>query len=233
MEAHDINHRDISGGGARAAVFGISDGLLSNVSLILGVAGAHPGSKTIIIAGLAGLVAGAFSMGIGELISMGAQRELFERELRLEARELEERPDAETRELAQIYMERGLPNELAREVATYLMKDPKTALQVHAQEELGVSPDSIGSPIEASLASFFAFAVGALVPLVSWFFLSGTTAILASVGFSALATIAVGGGLALLTGRNVAKSALRQLVLSATAAAITYSIGHLLGTAIH
>ncbi len=233
MEAHDINHRDISGGGARAAVFGISDGLLSNVSLILGVAGAHPGSKTIIIAGLAGLVAGAFSMGIGEFISMGAQRELFERELRLEARELEERPDAETRELAQIYMERGLPNELAREVATYLMKDPKTALQVHAQEELGVSPDSIGSPIEASLASFFAFAVGALVPLVSWFFLSGTTAILASVGFSALATIAVGGGLALLTGRNVAKSALRQLVLSATAAAITYSIGHLLGTAIH
>lgn len=233
MEAHDINHRDISGGGARAAVFGISDGLLSNVSLILGVAGAHPGSKTIIIAGLAGLVAGAFSMGIGELISMGAQRELFERELRLEARELEERPEAETRELAQIYMERGLPNELAREVATYLMKDPKTALQVHAQEELGVSPDSIGSPIEASLASFFAFAVGALVPLVSWFFLSGTTAILASVGFSALATIAVGGGLALLTGRNVAKSALRQLVLSATAAAITYSIGHLLGTAIH
>ncbi len=233
MEAHDINHRDISGGGARAAVFGISDGLLSNVSLILGVAGAHPGSKTIIIAGLAGLVAGAFSMGIGEFISMGAQRELFERELRLEARELEERPDAETRELAQIYMERGLPNELAREVATYLMKDPKTALQVHAQEELGVSPDSIGSPIEASLASFFAFAVGALVPLVSWFFLSGATAILASVGFSALATIAVGGGLALLTGRNVAKSALRQLVLSATAAAITYSIGHLLGTAIH
>ena len=233
MEAHDINHRDISGGGARAAVFGISDGLLSNVSLILGVAGAHPGSKTIIIAGLAGLVAGAFSMGIGEFISMGAQRELFERELRLEARELEERPEAETSELAQIYMERGLPNELAREVATYLMKDPKTALQVHAQEELGVSPDSIGSPIEASLASFFAFAVGALVPLVSWFFLSGTTAILASVGFSALATIAVGGGLALLTGRNVAKSALRQLVLSATAAAITYSIGHLLGTAIH
>ncbi len=233
MEAHDINHRDISGGGARAAVFGISDGLLSNVSLILGVAGAHPGSKTIIIAGLAGLVAGAFSMGIGEFISMGAQRELFERELRLEARELEERPDAETRELAQIYMERGLPNELAREVATYLMKDPKTALQVHAQEELGVSPDSIGSPIEASLASFFAFAVGALVPLVSWFFLSGTTAILASVGFSALATIAVGGGLALLTGRNVAKSALRQLVLSAAAATITYSIGHLLGTAIH
>ncbi len=233
MEAHDVNHRDISGGGARAAVFGISDGLLSNVSLILGVAGAHPGSKTVIIAGLAGLVAGAFSMGIGELISMGAQKELFERELRLEARELKERPEAETRELAQIYMERGLPYDLARQVAAYLMKDPKTALQVHAQEELGVSPDSIGSPIEASVASFFAFAIGALVPLIGWFFLNGTTALTVSVAMSALATVAVGGGLALLTGRNITKSALRQLALSAVAAAVTYSIGHLLGAAIH
>jgi VIT1/CCC1 family predicted Fe2+/Mn2+ transporter len=233
METHHSSHRDISGGGARAAVFGVSDGLLSNVALILGVAGAHPAPKAVVIAGLAGLVAGAFSMGVGEYISMGAQRELFAHELRIEEREIHERPEAETRELEQLYVSRGVPAELAAEVSKYLMKNPDTALKVHAQEELGVAPDSIGSPIQAALASFFSFAVGAVIPLIAWFITVGTAAVVASAISAGIATLLVGGGLAAMTGRSISKGALQQFLLSAIAALVTYGVGYLLGTAIH
>jgi VIT1/CCC1 family predicted Fe2+/Mn2+ transporter len=233
MELHHVEHRDITGGGARAAVFGVSDGLLSNVSLVLGVAGANPNSKAVVIAGLAGLVAGAFSMGIGEFISVSAQRELFERELRIEASEIEKRPEAETKELAELYESRGVPPDLAREVAGYLMKDPDTALEIHAQEELGVAPGSIGSPWQAAIASFISFAVGAVIPLVFWFFKSGTEAVWLSIVASAVASLLVGGGLALATNRNVARGAFKQLALSALAAAVTYCVGHILGTSLH
>ena len=233
METHHSSHRDISGGGARAAVFGVSDGLLSNVALILGVAGAHPAPKAVVIAGLAGLVAGAFSMGVGEYISMGAQRELFAHELRIEEREIHERPEAETRELQQLYVSRGVPAELAAEVSKYLMKNPDTALKVHAQEELGVAPDSIGSPIQAALASFFSFAVGAVIPLIAWFITVGTAAVVASAISAGIATLLVGGGLAAMTGRSISKGALQQFLLSAIAALVTYGVGYLLGTAIH
>ncbi|WP_298337996.1 VIT1/CCC1 transporter family protein [Ferrimicrobium sp.] len=233
MEAHHSGHRDITGGGARAAVFGVSDGLLSNVALILGVAGAHPAPKAVVIAGLAGLVAGAFSMGVGEYISMGAQRELFQHELNVEATEIRDRPDAETRELEELYISRGVPKELASQVSRYLMRDPDTALEVHAQEELGIAPGSVGSPIQAALASFVSFAIGAVIPLIPWFITIGTAAVIGSAVLAGIATLIVGGGLAAMTGRSVTKGALRQFLLSAVAALVTYGVGHILGTTIH
>lgn len=227
-----MHHRDISGGGARAAVFGVSDGLLSNVALILGVAGAHPAPKAVVIAGLAGLVAGAFSMGVGEFISMSAQRELFEHELRIEAHEIATNPSAETSELAQLYVDRGVPRHLAEEVSSYLMHDPTTALEIHAQEELGVSPNSIGSPLQAAVASFVSFAIGALVPLIAWFFAVGTVAVVASAASAAVASLLVGGVLSGMTSRSVVKGALMQFGLGAIAALVTFGVGHLLGSAI-
>lgn len=229
VETHQSSHRDISGGGARAAVFGVSDGLLSNVALILGVAGAHPAPSAVVIAGLAGLVAGAFSMGVGEYISMGAQRELFQHELRIEEREIRDRPEAEARELQELYVSRGVPPALASEVSKYLMQDPETALKVHAQEELGVAPDSIGSPIQAALASFFSFALGAAIPLIAWFITVGSAAVIASAISAGVATLLVGGGLAAMTGQSITKGALRQLVLSMIATSVTYGVGHILG----
>lgn len=222
-------HRNITGGAARAAVFGISDGLVSNVSLILGVAGAHPSASFVRLAGLTGLVAGACSMSMGEYISMRAQSELLQREISIEENELAKRPESETRELALLYESRGVPWELAMEISRILMKDPKTALAVHAQEELGVSLDSIGSPWQAAISSFFSFALGALIPLIFWFFVSGTTAIFASIVSSAIASIAVGVGLAYFTRRSYISSALRQLLFSGVAAGITYVIGYLMG----
>jgi len=225
---HD-GHRDITGGGFRAAVFGVSDGLLTNVALILGVAAAHPSNGYVTVAGLAGLIAGAFSMAIGEFISMGAQRAVLERELRVEALEIKERPEAERVELAQLYQDRGVPPELANEVARYLMRDPKVALEVHAREEMGVSSDSMGSPWQAAIASFTSFAAGAFIPLVAWFFVSGASAVLISIGLSLLATIAVGVVIAWMSGKSTLRTVIRQLVLYALAAGITYGIGRLIG----
>jgi VIT1/CCC1 family predicted Fe2+/Mn2+ transporter len=142
MEAHHIEHRDVTGGGPRAAVFGASDGLLTNVALILGVLGGTHQGHSVLLAGIAGLVAGAFSMGIGEFVSMRAQRELLERELAIEESEIANRPEAETLELQRLYEARGVPSELAAAVAGYLMRDPTVALRIHAQEELGVAPEA-------------------------------------------------------------------------------------------
>jgi VIT1/CCC1 family predicted Fe2+/Mn2+ transporter len=232
MEAHHIEHRDVTGGGPRAAVFGASDGLLTNVALILGVLGAPHSARTVVIAGVAGLVAGAFSMGIGEYISMTAQRELLERELDVERSEIASRPEAETLELARLYEARGVPKDLAAEVAKYLMDDPEVALRVHAQEELGVAPEATGSPLQAALASFGLFSVGAAIPLLPWFFLTGSAAALTSLALSALAAGGLGATLAALSGRSVALGAARQLLLAALAAAVTFGIGHLVGVAV-
>src|SRR5438067_7077822 len=170
------HHRDIDRGTARAAVFGVSDGLVSNVSLILGVAGANPGAGVVRLAGLAGLIAGAVSMSAGEYVSMKAQTELYERELALERRELQRNPHVETVELTQIYQSRGVDPDRARELAEQMMADPDTALQTHAREELGIDPDKLGSATAAAVSSFFAFAVGAILPSPPWFFGSGTAA---------------------------------------------------------
>lgn len=223
------HHRNIQGGAARAAVFGISDGLVSNVSLVLGVAGSQPGGHLVRLAGLAGLVAGSFSMAAGEYVSMRAQRELLERELDLERREIRHRPEGERRELAHIYESRGVEPQVARELAAEMMRDPEVALDTHAREELGINPGSLGRPLAAATSSFASFAVGAVVPLIPWLVAQGTVALLASIAAGALGALAVGAALSAFTGRSWAISALRQLVIAAVAAAITFGIGRGLG----
>lgn len=223
------HHRNVQSGGARAAVFGISDGLVTNISLILGVAGAHPGGTIVRLTGLAGLVAGAFSMAAGEYVSMQAQRELFQHELDVEALALHQSPVAERRELVAIYERRGLEPELARELADRMMRDPETALETHAREELGIDPQSLGSPWLAAASSFVTFAVGALLPLLPWLISRGNGAVVASVVVGGVAALAVGTVLAVLTGRSLVRGALRQLAVAAVAAAVTYGIGRAVG----
>jgi VIT1/CCC1 family predicted Fe2+/Mn2+ transporter len=230
--AFEHHHRDIRGGTARAAVFGVSDGLVSNVSLILGVAaGAHDLQGTVRLAGLAGLIAGAVSMAIGEYVSMTAQAELFERELELERREIKRRPENERRELAHIYRARGVEADTADELASQMMRDPDLALETHAREELGIDPKALGSPIGAALSSFVSFAVGALLPLLPWFFGGGRSYVLATVILGALGAVAVGAGLSRFTGRSAVRSALRQLLFTAVGAAVVYGIGAAVGVA--
>ncbi len=230
-ELHDPDHRhhDVRGGSARAAVFGISDGLVSNASLILGIDGAHPAASVVRLAGLAGLLGGALSMASGEYVSMRAQAELFQRELTVERAEIARHPEGERRELALIYERRGVAPEVASDLAAQMMATPEGALETHAREELGIDPDELGSPVKAAASSFASFAVGAVIPLAGFLVATGTAATLAGVAFSALAAVAVGGTLALFTGRPFWVSGLRQLALCAGAAAITFGIGALVG----
>ena len=223
------HHRDVQGGAERAAVFGVSDGLLTNVSLILGVAGAHPAAAVVRLAGLAGLLAGAFSMAAGEYVSMSAQKELIERELAIEREELRRHPESEHRELVALYVSRGVPAEAAEQVASALSRNPELALEVHSREELGVNPESIGSPPAAAGSSFVSFALGAVIPLAPWFFTSGTGAVVASIVLGAIASLAVGTLVAVFTGRSRVRTALRQLGIAAVVAAATYAIGSIVG----
>lgn len=226
------HHRDVQGGVARASIFGISDGLVSNVSLILGFAGADTSSSVVRLAGIAGLLAGAFSMAAGEYVSMQAQRELLERELDRERRELERNPEVELAELAQLYESRGMDPELARTVAETMMATPEQALEVHAREELGVAPDSLGSPVGAAVGSFLSFCVGALVPLIPWFVGSGIAAVWWSLALAVLAAAVVGVALASFTGRSAWYSAVRQALIAAVAAGVTFAVGRLLGVTV-
>ncbi len=231
-ELHPVthHHRSLQGGAARAGVFGMSDGLVSNVSLILGVAGAHPHAGIVRLAGQAGLVAGAFSMAAGEYVSMRAQTELLQRELALEKHEIRNRPEGERRELVHIYESRGIDPGLARQLADEMMRTPELALETHAREELGINPAALGSPVQAALASFASFAFGGLLPLVPWLVAAGNGATLGSVAVGAFAALVVGAGLSLFTRRRWWYSSLRQLAISAVAAAITYGIGHAVGS---
>ncbi len=222
----------MSGGGARAAVFGMSDGLVSNVSLILGFAGAGAAPGVVRLAGLAGLVSGAFSMASGEYGSVKAHVELLEHELDVERSELAHRPEQERRELSHIYQSRGVDRALADEVAGQLMRDPETALAAHAREELGVDPSALGSPWLAAVSSFFSFALGAMVPLVPWFIGRGRAATIASVVLAGGAAIAVGALLAYFTKRPWPRIVLRQFALAAAPAAVTFGIGSLIGIGI-
>lgn len=228
-EAH---HRDVQSGGARAAVFGISDGLVTNVSLILGVAGAAPAGTFVRLTGLAGLVAGAFSMAAGEYVSMRAQRELLQHELEVERQALEHSPQAERQELAAIYERRGLSPPFARELVEMMMRDPQIALETHAREELGINPSSLGSPIVAALSSFVTFGLGAVLPLIPWLVTQGTGAIVASVIIGAVAAFSVGLVLGTLTGRSRVRDGLRQLAVAALAAAVTYAVGRAVGASV-
>ncbi len=225
-------HRDVRGGGARAAVFGISDGLVSNVSLVLGMAGANPGGSIVRLAGVAGLIAGSFSMAAGEYLSMTAQRELMQRELEVERRSLRRSPEGEAAELKGMYVQRGIDPAVATDMVNEVMQDPELALETHAREELGITPQSLGSPWQAAAASFVTFAIGAFVPLAPWLFTSGTAAIVLSVVLGAAAALIVGVVLARFTERPPLVSALRQLAVTAVAAGVTFGVGKAIGTGV-
>lgn len=226
------HHRDVHAGAARAAVFGISDGLVSNVGLILGVAGADPGPGVVRVAGLAGLLAGAISMAAGEYNSMKVQAELLQRELDLERIELRRNPNVETVELQQIYAARGMDPDAARELAEAVMSDPELALETHAREELGIAPGSLGSPIAAAASSLAAFAVGAVVPLLPWFLGRGDAAVVASLALAVVAAVVVGLVTARLTERPAARMVARQVTFTLVPAAITYLIGSAVGVGV-
>jgi vacuolar iron transporter family protein len=225
--AIDHQHRDVSGGWLRPAVFGAMDGLVTNVSLIAGVGGARLASSTIVLTGLAGLVAGACSMAAGEYVSVSSQNELVEAEVEKERIELETNPADEQAELAAMYKMRGVEPDLADEVARQLSRHPEEALRIHVREELGVDHDELPSPLTAAGASLVTFAVGALIPLLP--FLLGFASLGAAVVLAAIAAFVGGGIVARVTARPFLRGALRQLVLAALAASITYGIGTLLG----
>jgi len=218
-------------GTLRAAIFGVNDGLVSNAALIMGFAGADQPRSVILLAGISGLLAGAFSMAAGEYISMRIQREVLERMLHLEAHELgAEDLSEETAELTQIYRRKGLSDELARRVAEEVMKDPEVALETHAREELGIDPkEGLGSPVGAAASSFGMFAVGAIIPLIPFLFVGGTSGVLISAGLTAIALATVGALTSRLTGRSALVSALRMLAIGGGAAIVTYVIGSLVG----
>ena len=222
-------HRDVAGGAPRAAVLGAGDGLITNVSLILGVAGANSSGSAVRVAGVAGLLAGAFSMAAGELVSVRAQDELIQREVEVERRELKESPEDEQRELAAMYRARGVPDEDAAVVAGILSAHSELALDTHSRLELGVDPDATASATKASGASFVSFAIGAVLPLLPWFFTEGNAALVVSILVGIGAALGLGAAIGALTGRGVLRTALRQLAAAVVAAGVTYAVGTLLG----
>ena len=225
-------HHSVAGGNLRAAVFGVNDGLVSNACLILGVSGAAPDSGTVVLAGTAGLLAGAFSMAAGEYVSVRSQRELFEYQIGQERDELELYPEEEAEELALIYAARGVPVEKAREIAHVLIKDPEIALDALAREELGLNPADLGSPIGAAASSFFSFVAGAIVPLLPFLAGSLDAALEISIAASAVALFAVGATLSLFSGRGAIIGGIRMLAIGAAAGAATWSIGRMLGVSL-
>lgn len=226
-------HRAVGGNTLRAAVLGANDGLVSNLSLVSGVAGAGLAQGSIVVAGLAGLLAGAGSMAMGEWVSVQSAKEQSERQLQIEGDELDTVPDEEAEELRLIYQAKGLPPDQARAVVERLMADRDTALSALATEELGLDPDDLGgSPWTAAGASFLLFAVGALVPLVPFLVLAGTAAVVASVAASALGLLALGAAITLFTGRSAWRSGLRQVAIGLGAAGLTYGVGALVGVSL-
>jgi VIT1/CCC1 family predicted Fe2+/Mn2+ transporter len=228
VEDADVRRPGAKSGALRAGIFGVNDGLVSNLSLIMGFTGAAVSNRVVLLAGVAGLLAGAFSMGAGEYVSMRVQRELFERLLHIEAHELATEPEEELEELAKIYEGKGFPPDLALRAAKVVMEDPEVALETHAREELGLDPDELGSPWGAAISSFITFTVGAAIPLIPFIIGSGVAAALAAVAVSGVALFAVGATMSILTGRSPVVSGLRMLTVGGLAAAITYGVGRLL-----
>jgi vacuolar iron transporter family protein len=222
-EAHGHHHRDVSGGWLRPAVFGAMDGLVTNVSLISGVGGAGVSSHTIVVTGLAGLAAGAFSMATGEYVSVSSQNELVEAEVTKERYELEHNPESEARELAAVFRHRGVDADLADQVARQVSRRPEEALRMHVREELGVDHHDLPSPYVAAGASLITFAVGALIPLLP--FLFGLDSLLAALLIAGVAAFIGGGTVARITDRSFVRGAVRQLLLAGVAAGLTYGIG--------
>ena len=229
----EYRHRNLGGGGnLRAAVFGVNDGLVSNASLILGVAGASNDPHLILVSGVAGLAAGAFAMAAGEYVSVRSQRELFEYQISLERDELKQYPEAEAQELALIYAAKGLPQREATKLAKQIVADPEHALDTLAREELGLNPGELGSPLGAAASSFFSFAAGAALPLAPFLFTAGNRALYAAVGVTCIALFGIGATLSLFTGRSAWLSGGRMLMLGALAGAVTFGIGRLFGVAL-
>ena len=226
-------HRSVGvGGNLRAAVFGINDGLVSNLSLILGVAGASSNTGFILLSGVAGLLAGAFSMAAGEYVSVRSQREMYEHQIGLERAELAEYPAEEAEELALIYAARGMKREDAQALAQRTIADPRLALDTLAREELGLNPEELGSPWGAALSSFFSFGVGALVPLLPFLFARGDGALIGAVAVTGVALFGVGAMISLFTGRSAVRDGLRMLAIGGGAGALTYFVGTLLGVSL-
>jgi len=222
-------HRSGRSGTLRAVIFGVSDGLVSNLSLVMGVAGASQEPRVVLLAGIAGLIAGASSMAAGEYISMQSQRELFERQIDLERAELEAMPDEEEAELAAVYRSKGFTHDEATRIAHRIFQDKETALDTLVREELGLDPDELGSPWGAASGSFLAFAIGALVPVVPYLVTDGGPAFYGALGLSLAALFAVGAGVSVLTGRSTLYSGFRQVAIGAVAAAVTYGVGAIIG----
>lgn len=227
-QAHpEGHHSDVSGGWLRAATFGAMDGLVTNIALIAGVGGGGVSPSTLVLTGVAGLVAGAISMGIGEYSSVKTQNEQVSAELKKELRELRANPEGEADELVEMWTARGLPVGLARQVADVLKANPEQALRVHAQEELGVVPDELPSPWTAAILSFVCFSIGALVPLLTY--LMGIENLWLALGVGGVGLFVAGVLVARFTGRSWWVSGIRQLLLGALAAAATYLVGTLIG----
>lgn len=227
-------HRSGSGNALRAAVLGANDGLVSNTSLVMGVAGAAAAEQTILLAGLAGLIAGACSMAMGEWLSVNSARELAERQIAMERDELKQFPEQEREELVLIYQSKGLSETEAASVADRLLAKDGAAIDTMAREELGIDPKELGgSAWVAGASSFFLFSIGAIFPVAPFFFLIGTMAIVTSLALSGLALIMIGIGTSLFTGRGVVFSALRQLLIGYAAAGITYGVGVLVGVSLN
>ena len=220
------------GGSLRAGVLGMNDGLISNFSLVMGVAGGTDNPDFVLLAGVAGLLAGAFSMSAGEYISMRSQRDVYEYKISVEQAELEEWPEEEEEELALIYQAKGLSQEEAERLAKQIMERPQVALETMVREELGLDPDALGSPWGAAASSFIAFVAGAIIPILPYLLDAGEMTFVLSAASSAGALVLVGGTLALMTNKNVAWGALRMLAAGSAAAAVTFGIGNLIGISI-
>ncbi len=226
-------HRTVAGNSLRAAVLGANDGLVSNLSLIMGVAGATNGSKEVIIAGFAGMLAGSISMALGEWLSVQSSRELYQRQINTEAAELENSPEEEMKELSLIYQSKGIKKEAAEKMAVNVMKNKDTALDTLAREELGIDmEDAGGSAWEAAISSFLLFAVGAVIPLIPFLFRTGLNAVLASLICSIVGLFVIGAAITLFTGKPLLFSGLRQVMFGMLAAAVTFGIGKIIGHSI-
>ncbi len=233
LSKFESKHRSVGGNAIRAAVLGGNDGLVSNFSLVMGIAGATSGGSGVLLAGSAGLLAGALSMALGEWISVKSSQELYENQMQIEMDELEANPEGEMKELALIYMAKGIPEVQAYHMATELMKDKGRAHEVLVKEELGINAEELkGSAVEAAVYSFILFSIGAVIPVLPFMFLSGTKAILLSVSASAVGLFLIGAAITLFTGKNVWYSGLRQVVFGLIAAAITFGIGKMIGVSV-
>lgn len=223
-------HRSTGGNALRAGVLGANDGLVSNLSLIMGVAGAELSNAGILITGLAGMLAGAISMALGEWLSVQSSRELYQKQIAIEKQELETLPEEEKEELALIYQAKGLPAEEARRLADRLLSDQASALDTLSREELGIDPEELGgSAWQAAGTSFLLFALGAVIPLFPFFFAAGPAGVILSVGASVAGLFAIGAGITLVTGRGLLVSGFRQILFGLAAAAVTFGIGRLIG----